>query len=159
MIDDPVKITLSGDPQGKGRARAFRRGNFIGHYTPEKTRTYEGMIRTAAMDSMAGRPPISDPVEIELSAVFAVPASWSQKKRAQAIAGELRPAKKPDADNIVKAWTDAMNGVVFADDCQIVKGSFAKVYGPAALVSVTVRPIAWHLNGQLRQQKMFGDAA
>ena len=43
-----------------------------------------------------------------------------------------------------------MNGVVFADDCQIVKGSFAKVYGPAALVTVTVRPIV------LRQDKLMG---
>ena len=42
---EPVTITLAGDPQGKGRARAFRRGSFIGHYTPEKTRSYEGMIR------------------------------------------------------------------------------------------------------------------
>ena len=149
-MTDPVQITLAGNPQGKGRPRAFARGKFIRMYTPEKTRTYEGMIRTAAMDAMAGRSPIAEPVEIELSAIFAVPASWSQKKRAQAIAGELRPAKKPDADNIVKAWTDAMNGVVFADDCQIVKGSFVKVYGPAALVVVTVRPMV------LRQDELLG---
>lgn len=137
-----VTITLAGDPQGKGRARAFRRGNFIGHYTPEKTRSYEGMIRTAAMDAMAGRPIFEQPVEVELSAIFAIPASFSQKKRAAALAGEIKPAKKPDADNIVKAWTDAMNGVVFRDDAQIVKGTFAKVYGPAACVAVTVRPCA-----------------
>jgi Holliday junction resolvase RusA-like endonuclease len=134
-----VEISLAGDPQGKGRARAFRRGNFIGHYTPEKTRTYEGMIRSAAMDAMAGQPPIDVPVEIVLSAIFPVPPSWSQKKRAAAIAGEIKPAKKPDIDNVIKAWTDAMNGVVFRDDCLIVKGSFSKVYGPAPLVAVTVR--------------------
>ena len=124
------------------RARAFRRGNFIGHYTPEKTRSYEGMIRTAAMDAMGDRTPFNEPVEVELSAFFAVPASFSQKKRAAAIAGEIKPAKKPDADNIIKAWTDAMNGVVFRDDALIVKGSFVKAYGPAALVAVTVRPCA-----------------
>lgn len=142
MMADPVTVVLSGDPQGKGRPRAVVRGKFATMYTPAKTRTYEGMIRTAAMDAMAGRDPISVPVEIELRAVFAVPPSWSQKKRAAAITGEIRPAKKPDIDNVIKAWTDAMNGVVFADDCQIVKGTFSKVYGPAPLVAVTVKPLA-----------------
>lgn len=141
-MSESVTVVLSGDPQGKGRARAYRVGNFIKHYTPEKTRTYEGMIRTAAMDAMSGREIIANPVEIELTAVFAVPASWSQKKRAAAIGGSLRPAKKPDIDNVIKAWTDAMNGVVFADDCQIVRGSFEKLYGPAPMVSVTVREVA-----------------
>jgi Holliday junction resolvase RusA-like endonuclease len=136
---DPITFSLSGDPQGKGRARAFVRHGHVGHYTPEKTRTYEGMIRTAAMDAMAGLAPVDVPVEITLSAIFAVPASWSEKKRQAAIRGEIKPAKKPDIDNVIKAWTDAMNGVVFRDDALIVKGSFAKAYGPQALVAVTVR--------------------
>lgn len=140
-MNEPVTVVLSGDPQGKGRPRAAVRGKFATFYTPAKTRTYEGMIRTAAMDAMAGREPISEPVEFDIRAVFAVPQSWSAKKRAAAITGELRPAKKPDIDNVIKAWTDAMNGVVFADDCQIVKGSFSKVYGTAPLVVATVKPI------------------
>lgn len=137
-MTEPVTIVLAGDPQAKGRARAYRVGNFIKHYTPEATRTYEGMIRTAAMDAMAGKSVIAGPVEIQLTAIFAVPPSWTQKKRALAIGGALKPTKKPDIDNVIKAWTDAMNGVVFADDCQIVKGSFCKVYGPAPMVCVTV---------------------
>lgn len=141
-MSDSVTITVAGDPQGKGRARAFRRGNFVGHYTPEKTRTYEGIIRSIAMDAMTGRLPIEVPVEIELSIIFAVPASWSQKKRALALAGEMKPAKKPDADNVIKAFTDAMNGVVYKDDVQIVKGVFCKVYGPAAMVCATIREVA-----------------
>src|SRR4051812_46241056 len=60
---EPITISLQGPPQGKGRARAFQRGGHIGHYTPEKTRTYEGMIRTAAMDELAGRLPFDEPVE------------------------------------------------------------------------------------------------
>jgi len=35
------------------------------------------------------------------------------------VAGEL-PAKRPDLDNIVKLYMDAMNGLVFEDDSQIV---------------------------------------
>jgi Holliday junction resolvase RusA-like endonuclease len=136
---EPVTISLAGDPQGKGRARAFRRGNFIGHYTPEKTRSYEGMIRTAAMDAMGNRPPIDVPVELVMRAVFSVPASWSKRKHADALAGAIKPAKKPDLDNIAKAWNDALNGVVYRDDALIVRATFEKRYGPAPLVVATVR--------------------
>ena len=54
-LNDPVTITMLGAPQGKGRARSFIRGDHVGHYTPEKTVTYEGMIRTTAMQELAGR--------------------------------------------------------------------------------------------------------
>lgn len=135
----PVTITLAGEPQGKGRARAFRRGNFIGHYTPEKTRTYEGMVRTAAMEAMGARPPIDGPVRLVMSAIFSIPKSWSQKKRAAAMSGAIKPTRKPDLDNILKAWKDALNQVVYRDDCLIVRAVIEKRYGPAPLVAVTVR--------------------
>lgn len=137
---EPVTVTLAGEPQGKGRARAFRRGNFIGHYTPEKTRTYEGMIRTAAMDAMQKRAPFDGPVSIVMRAVFPVPASWSKTKRASALLGGTKPAKKPDIENIAKAWFDALNGVVYRDDALIVRAELEKRYGPSPLVVATVRP-------------------
>jgi Holliday junction resolvase RusA-like endonuclease len=137
----PITITLQGPPQGKGRARAFVRGGNVGHYTPEKTRTYEGMIRTAAMNELAGRSPLDEPVEFVLRAIFPVPASWSERKRQAAIVGDIKPGKKPDLDNIAKAWNDALNGVVYRDDSLICRMTLDKRYGPQALVVVTVRPI------------------
>jgi Holliday junction resolvase RusA-like endonuclease len=70
-----------------------------------------------------------------------VPASWSAKKRQRALDGEIKPGKKPDLDNIVKAWTDALNGVAYRDDALICSMTLAKRYGDTARVSVTVRPI------------------
>ena len=61
-----VAFTLAGHPQGKGRARAFVRAGHVAHYTPEKTRSYESMIRGAAMDAMAGRAPFDVPVEVRI---------------------------------------------------------------------------------------------
>lgn len=136
---EPVTISLGGAPMGKGRARAFIRGGHVAHYTPEKTRSYEGMIRTAAMDAMGSRPPIDQPVEFVMRAIFDVPVSWSKKRRAAALVGDIKPGKKPDLDNIAKAWWDALNGVVYRDDSLIVKVSLEKRYGPQALVVATVR--------------------
>jgi Holliday junction resolvase RusA-like endonuclease len=126
-IDEPLTISVPGHPQGKGRARAFLRGSHIGHYTPEKTRTYEGIIRTFAVQEMRGRVPYEGPVRLHLTAFFAVPSTWSKIKTARALTQDIHPAKKPDLDNIVKAVSDALNGVVFKDDAQIVRTDCAKV--------------------------------
>lgn len=140
-MSEPITITLAGAPQGKGRARAFLRGGHIRHYTPERTRSYEGMIRTAAMDALGNRQAFDEPVELILRAVFPAPASWSNRKRAQAYTGSIKPGKKPDLDNIAKAWNDALNGVVYRDDSLICRMSLEKRYGPQALVVVTVQPM------------------
>ncbi|MCP1758022.1 RusA family crossover junction endodeoxyribonuclease [Bradyrhizobium elkanii] len=140
-MSTPITISLLGAPQGKGRARAFVRGGHVGHYTPEKTRSYEGMIRTAAMQELGTRPAFDEPLEFVLRAVFPVPASWSERKRQQAITGDIKPGKKPDLDNIAKAWNDALNGVVYRDDSLICRMTLDKRYGPQPLVVCTVRPM------------------
>jgi Holliday junction resolvase RusA-like endonuclease len=135
--EDPALVTVSlvGAPQGKGRARAFLR---CGH-APAVTRSYEGMIRTAAMDAMGNRPPFDQPIEFVLRSVFPGPPSWSAKPRNQAIVSEIKPGKKPDLDNIAKAWRDALNRVVFRDDELIRRSVLEKTYGPQPHVVVMVR--------------------
>lgn len=139
MNVEPVTFTLLGQPVGKGRARAYKRGNFIAHYTPDKTRSYEGMIRHEAALAMAGREPIGVPVEMTMVAVFGIPASWPKKRQAAAMTGELRPGSKPDLSNVTKAVEDAINQVVVRDDSLIVETHASKRYGPQPLVAVTVR--------------------
>jgi Holliday junction resolvase RusA-like endonuclease len=136
----PLTVSLQGPPQGKGRARSFVRGGHIGHYTPEKTRTYEASIRAAAIAEIGAQPPLDEPVDLVLRAIFPVPVSWSERKRRQAITGDIKPGK-PDLDNIVKAWTDALNGIAYRDDSLICRMAVEKRYGPQPLVVVTVRPI------------------
>jgi Holliday junction resolvase RusA-like endonuclease len=98
------------------------------------------MARFAASEVLGDRAPIEVPVSFELTAVFAVPSSWSGKKRQRALDGEIKPGK-PDLDNIAKAWSDAFNGVVFRDDSQICNMTLAKRYGAKPLVCVTVTPM------------------
>jgi Holliday junction resolvase RusA-like endonuclease len=141
MSTAPITIALQGQPQGKGRPRSFVRAGHIGHYTPEKTRTYEGMIRTAAMQELGARPPLDEPIEFMLRAVFPVPASWSKRKQHMAMTGDIKPGKKPDLDNIAKAWNDGLNGVAYRNDALICRMTLEKRYGPQPLVVVTVRPV------------------
>ena len=136
-----ITFCVPGHPQGKGRARSVMRGGHIAHYTPEKTRSYESIIRGFAYEAMLKAIPFDGPVEVVMSAIFDIPASWPAKKRAAAMCGDIKPTKKPDIDNIIKAVVDACNGVVFRDDCQIIKGQYAKAYGPQPLIAVTVNAL------------------
>ena len=46
--------------------------------------------------------------------------------------------KKPDADNLAKAILDALNGVAYPDDAQIVTLTVRKRYGEADMVHVLI---------------------
>lgn len=136
-----ITFTVPGEPQGKGRPRIGKVGNFARMFTPAKTVAYEGLIAHAASLAMAGRAPIEVPCHVFLEIVCSVPASWSLKKQRQALEGSIRPAKKPDTDNILKALNDGMNGVVWRDDVQAVEGGWRKVYGHTPGLRVVVKPL------------------
>lgn len=116
-----ISFHVPGKPQGKGRARSFTMANGkTGHYTPEKTRSYEGMIRTLGMQAMHNALPTEQPVALTLTIVMPIPSSWPTWKRELAEAGQVLPTTKPDADNCEKAVKDALNGVCWRDDAQVV---------------------------------------
>lgn len=136
-----ITFTIPGPPVGKGRPRATTINGMARLYTPKKTVSYEGLVAHAAQAAMRGQPLIECPVHLDLLIRCQVPASWSLKKQRMALAGEIFPATKPDADNIVKAIGDACNGVVWRDDVQAVDGSWRKRYAAVPGVVVTIMPV------------------
>ena len=136
-----IAFSVPGEPQGKGRAKIVKIGGFSRMATPDKTVAYEGLIALAARDAMGQTLPFQGACAIEVEAVFSVPQSWSKKKRAEALAGVLRPTRKPDGDNVLKAVCDGLNGVVWVDDVQAVDQRVRKVYGEVPGLRVRVAGI------------------
>lgn len=137
----PVVFTVPGEPQGKGRPRIGRVGAHARMFTPAKTVAYEGLVALAAQEAMQGREMITGPVLIELHILHGVPQSMSKKRKAQALAGELLPMKKPDTDNVLKAICDGCNGVVWCDDVQATDGAFRRRYSETPGVRVRIVPL------------------
>jgi Holliday junction resolvase RusA-like endonuclease len=134
-----VTFKVDGTPVPKGRARYARRGNFISTYTPEKTRTYETLIRDSAIEAMGASEPLETPVSLYLYIRVPIPKSCT-KKRLEAIDnGSEKPTKKPDASNILKSVEDGMNGVVYHDDSQIINIHVTKVYSSLPGVDICVK--------------------
>lgn len=138
-MQEPVTIVVPGRPQGKERPR-FNRATGVA-YTPKGTRAYERLVGFLANRAMAGRPPMNDPLQIEVRAHFAMPKSWTQQRKTQALLGDFSPPRV-DTDNIVKLVQDALNKIVYRDDKQIVKVRASKVWAHSAFVVATVQPVS-----------------
>ena len=55
------------------------------------------------------------------------------------LSGEILPTKKPDIDNILKVVADALNGVAYLDDVQVIEVNADKTYSEEEGLLVTVR--------------------
>lgn len=136
-----IEFVVPGTPVGKGRPKFARRGNFVTTYTPEKTASYENLVKVKAEEAMQGHPIFEGPVSVEIILLVTPPASWSQKKQREALAGTVFPTSKPDVDNVLKGIMDACNEIVFKDDKQAVDVMVKKRYDHMARAFVRVEAL------------------
>ncbi len=94
-----------------------------------------------AAAAMAGRPPFDGAIDFRVTAFMPIPMSWSQRKRANALAGLVRPTGKPDLDNIAKNVGDGLNGICVHDDAQITDALILKRYSDRPRIEIEIRCI------------------
>ena len=123
-------FTILGDPRPQGRPRFYRRGNFVGAYDPKESRGYK---QTLAAQIAAQNPEYipEGAISLDCAFIFARPKSLPKKV--------VDHTKKPDLDNLLKALKDAMTGIVWHDDAQIVSLSARKDYGDVPGIKMVVR--------------------
>jgi len=96
---------VEGTPRPKQSFRYSKKG----HYIPARVRAWQDAVAWAAQQEMAG----DEPMEGELSVSLTF----------------YRPNKvRCDLDNLSKAVLDAMNGIVYEDDKQVVDLKLVKLY-------------------------------
>lgn len=150
-----IRFTIPGMPGTKGRPQAStiwrtgpdgrkhlvtRRGQdgrehpILNVRTPKDTANWEATVRDfgsrAMRDAERWGQPMVGPIAIRITAVYPRPGSITRKSRPNP---ECAKGTKPDYDNIAKAITDALNGIVYADDGQISDAIVHKRYaaGPS----------------------------
>lgn len=127
---------LPGKFGGKQRQRTLKNGH---SYTPYQTVTAENWIRCCVIEQLGRIPnPVRTPVKLHLAITVAIPASWPKSKQLEALCGNLWPTGKPDWDNTGKLISDALNGILWVDDAQVIDGRVTKAYGfdPQAILTV-----------------------
>lgn len=133
-----LTFSMSGLPRGQGRPRATTRGGHPTVYKPTADRKYEAWVAKVAQAAMNGRDPLEGPLSVSLRFRMPIPASQNRRVKGSMAAGDIPPCTKPDLSNLTKAIEDAMNGVVYVDDSQIVRGFQTKIYAEHPGVDVRV---------------------
>jgi Holliday junction resolvase RusA-like endonuclease len=108
-------------------------------YTPAKTKNYEETVKWCyQMAAHGARFPDNEPLSMLVVAYRPIPKSASAKKKSLMRAGAERPITKPDWDNVGKIVSDALNGIAYRDDSQIVDARVVKRYSDNPMVKVSV---------------------
>lgn len=124
------EIHVRGHVVGKGRPRFVRNGNGVGVYTPDATVEAERAIAGAWIVLNVQQVRRPTPISLNIEARISRPkvhyrANGQLKPNAPAF-----PSTRPDLDNLLKTVKDALNGVAWEDDSQVVWVQATKVYGP-----------------------------
>lgn len=136
-----MKFVVPGEPTGKGRPRVVHAGNHSVAFTPEKTVLYENLVKLEYQRQSGGMAFAGEKIRMNIRAYYAVAKSDSKRIRAAKLAGEIRPMKKPDIDNVYKIVADALNGIAFDDDSQIVSARIEKYYDECPRVEISIEAI------------------
>lgn len=130
-----MNFSVGGQPVPQPRARVSTRGGFARGYVPAKhaIHAYRHAVATAA--KIACPYPTDDAVSVILQFTLARPKSHLNKSGCKKNA-PLFP--KCDCDNLAKGCLDAMTGIVWYDDSQVVELHVYKQYGAVGKTEITV---------------------
>jgi len=131
-----MQLTVKIAPMGA--VRMTQRGKWV-RTEAQRYLNYKAVIGYEARRVF--RNPVDKPIRLKAVFTLGVPTSWTAKKTAAAYKGEIPPTVKPDADNLLKGLMDALNGIAWVDDKQVVEFTARKEYGPEAKITVEVEEI------------------
>ena len=118
-----IEFTVPAIPVAQPRARATAingRARMYEASSKHPVHAFKATLRLAAAEAYKG-PPLEGPLSAQILFVFPMKSQRIRKPK----------ATKPDCDNLAKSVLDALNGLMFGDDGQVVRLEVEK----------------WHANG------------
>lgn len=135
-----IEFRVPGRPVAWQRAGLSTRSGRAIMFTKERSRAYQSVVREAAIPHLCEAYAPSPDSAWHLTIIVTVSRPKAHFKRD----GSLRPdspstcRKKPDLSNTIKQIEDALNGVVWQDDSQIVEHHTQKLWGESDEVYVKI---------------------
>ncbi|OTA50501.1 hypothetical protein BHL91_00905 [Limosilactobacillus reuteri] len=136
---DQLFFTFDIEPVPQLRPRVSSRP-YVRVYDPPKVKNFKNLLRSLAVNQYS-RPPLIGPLSVSLTFYRPVQKSISKTEREQRLSNKSKPVVKPDTDNYIKATFDALNGILWHDDSQIVKIMGEKRYSDHPRITVSVKPV------------------
>jgi Holliday junction resolvase RusA-like endonuclease len=138
LVSDGRRIVVYGDAKPAGSKRAFVRGNraMVVDANPNAG-TWKKQVAQAAGEQWAGGL-LDGPLAVTFSFFRPRPKSHFTGKGELRAAAPEYPATRPDTTKLVRGVEDALTGIVWRDDAQIVYQLATKHYDEPARCVVTV---------------------
>lgn len=133
-----IEFEIKGKVKAKQSVKFGRNGI---KYTPKDMVEYANLVKLSFINKYPDWNIVNfadKPLKSEINVFMPIPQSYSKKKTEQALKNEIRPTVKPDCDNIAKNINDALNGIVYPDDKQIVSLTVNKFYSICEFVNVKI---------------------
>lgn len=142
------RFVVHGAARPAGSKRAFLVGKKGGpkHIVvaddAKKSRPWKSLVSQVAGDAMTGRPLLEGPLSFHLRFLVPRPKGHYNSKGELNAKGRRtpRPSTRPDLLKLARAVEDALTGIVYRDDAQVVDELLAKEYGSPERVEIVVGP-------------------
>lgn len=136
-----IEFTIPGTPIAQARPRAVKRGKRIMMYDPKESKEYKRYVAMIAKQHAPSNP-YKGALQVDLKIYRQIPKSTTKKNRKLFNAGINRPVVKCDTSNYVKGIEDALNGIIYKDDSQIVDLQASKYYSDNPRVEIMIKELA-----------------
>ena len=137
---DQLFFNFEIEPVPQLRPRTSTLGGYVRVYDPPKVANFKRILRSLAVNQYT-RPPLIGPLSVSLTFYRPVQKSISKTERERRLSNRSKPVVKPDTDNYIKSTLDALNGILWHDDSQIVKITAEKRYSDHPKITVSVKPV------------------
>jgi len=141
-----IEFFVPGKPAPSGSKKGFynKKLNRVLIVPDNKyTKPWMDSVRCFAMQAYQG-PLLVGPIELDLTFQFLRPKGHYGQGRN---AGKLKPsapkypAVMPDRTKIMRSTEDALTGIIWRNDSQVVKGQASKVYAQKQGAIIVIRPL------------------
>lgn len=124
-------------PVAQARPRASRTKFGVRMYDPVRVKQFKLDLGMLARQQWH-QEPLQGPLKVTLEFYRGMQKSLSKKEQALRLSGAHRPIVKPDLSNYIKSFEDGLNGLIWADDNEIVEMVARKYYSDHPRIEVEI---------------------
>jgi Holliday junction resolvase RusA-like endonuclease len=123
-----ITLRIETKPVPWQRQKTSLVNGWVHHYSADKTKEYERQIANYYLQATKCKYDEKQPICVNLVFGMPIPKSTPKSRKMAMAEGIVRHTNRPDVDNLAKSVLDALNGIAWVDDSQIVKLSAEKHY-------------------------------
>lgn len=127
--------------QVRPRAARMRNNNRIVLYDVSKVKLFKHTVGVEASLSYR-QPPLKGALKVSIAFYRPINKSTSKKQSLLQASKQVLPVVKPDLDNYIKSFIDALHGIYWIDDNQICQIDAKKFYSITPRIEIMVEPIS-----------------